>query len=255
MSLSPKQIREALESELFSMLSNDNPYSNAQRVRYSMALASNYLYEVHEDQNYPTEKSKIKICSRMYRSVSTPYLWTAFMVFGNRVSPHKFGNEAISIEGTSFNTYNEIGYWSCFSRNSFYETEFKKHLTDDMLQISQYPRAFNCFSSDDHLTLEEQEAFVMERINETKEEIKREKNLKKKEEFRKQSEARRLEEDRIYGPERREQARKQEEIRKQEESRLLQEAKKIEEERESKKPKDWKRLRKRKKEKKPLIVY
>ncbi|MBA2651596.1 MAG: hypothetical protein H0U73_04935 [Tatlockia sp.] len=192
-------------------------------VRYSMALVSTLLFSFVKSKTVPSKDSPILITSGNYPRF-TVYIWTAFMVFGDRTPSMKFGNEAIKMFST-FEPEKELGYLSLFSRQSIYETKFKYYLTDDMLIITEYPRAFEIIPHNTSLTLGEQEDLMLEKINEPKklaeakkqEEVRRQEKIKNQEEAKKQEEARKQEE-----------VRKQEEAVKQEKIRRLEHARRQE---------------------------
>lgn len=105
------------------------PENIAQKVKFSMAFASNYLAK------RGTKLEKTSVVIRGHETFAK-FIWTALMVFGEQYKP-KFGNEVVDLNETLFRQDKEIGYFSTFSKSSLYETQFKQHITPDMLQISK----------------------------------------------------------------------------------------------------------------------
>ncbi|MBA2652290.1 MAG: DUF5617 domain-containing protein [Tatlockia sp.] len=145
--------RIELSEELFDDDATEKP---AACVRYAMAMVSSELFKM---KGTPTKDNKIHVKGGHFRG--SRYLWTALMVFGNRHPSMKFGNESIFLHGFEFFPQNELDS-GAFSKESLYETVFKHHLTEDMLVVTEFPRAFECIPINAGLTIEEQEIFVIE---------------------------------------------------------------------------------------------
>lgn len=177
------------------------PQEDAACVRYSMAIASRFLYF---NNTKPTTANPIFIpCADwerenkflMIESDFTPvrqlYLWTAFMIFGTSSAGYKYGSKAIRFESRNFDVEKELGYFSTFSQTSLYETVFKHYLTEDMLIIQKSPQAFEgkpykTFEECEHFKEREKEAF--EKKRKEKERIRSETRTKEKEIYDKQAE-------------------------------------------------------------------
>jgi hypothetical protein len=157
MSVSSQQINTYLQDDNFI---DGIPKSPAGLVRYAMALASSTLAKRFKK---PSKETPIIIANKNIIPIDKiHYLWTALMVFGTRTPNLKFGNESITISGDNvlFDPAKELGFQTLFSENSLYETVFKHHITEDMLKISPFARAFDCIPLDKHLFFKEQNTYV-----------------------------------------------------------------------------------------------
>lgn len=149
MSASSQQLQVILNRDFF-------PTTNDARVKYAMAIASANLYKLKEP---PSAKNPIFL--QWGDSDQGHYVWTAFMVFGQRLSNMKFGAEAIKTEQqVNFAEYEMEGYyWKAFKKSSLYERVFKEHLTDDRVTLTEFPAAFEGVPSE-YKTIEQQESFL-----------------------------------------------------------------------------------------------
>ncbi|WP_298625159.1 ankyrin repeat domain-containing protein [uncultured Legionella sp.] len=227
----------------------DNEFA---RVKYYMARANELL---NHRITPPSSNNPVVIITGDSDRASeiAQYLWTALMVFGECHPMHKFGSKEISITSgylvnrSRFNPNNElctewdIDYWYGYKwrNDSLYNRVFKKHLTEEMLEIKEYPEAFEGISIKEYKTIYLQEQHKIAEISAQKQEeakireIIRSKNeIKQKEDEAKNpilAEARRAKEaeDRrneeakypsLRWERRAEETRKKEEIRKEEQS-------------------------------------
>lgn len=194
-----KKLMSASSQQLQIILNNDFfPTTIDGKVKYAMAIASANLYKLKEP---PSAKNPI-ILKESHYSDQMQYVWTAFMVFGQRLPQMKFGAEAIKTEPQyNFAEYQLEGYyWKAFKKNSLYERQYKHSLTDDMVNLTEFPAAFEGVPSE-YKTIEEQESFLRkkreEEINEIKkkqreDEQRRQELLRKEEELRIQKQKERL---------------------------------------------------------------
>lgn len=184
MSVSTQQLQKFIDSELF-------PSDPDGRFKYVMGVACYVLFRLKES---PTYTNPIVLCSRNYDRLR--YIWTAFMVFGER-SRIKFGKEALKIDSADYSksleNYELEGYWwKRFTKGSLYEAIFKPRLREDILELKEFPEAFVGVSNAEYKTIQEQEAFLWRKREEEENEIgrkkRKEKQKKKEEENREQEE-------------------------------------------------------------------
>lgn len=87
----------------------------------------------------PTKRQKLEI--KGGSPINEQYLWTAFMVLGEKLPHMKFGHEAIYSH--NFNPTKEVGaLWRRFAMDSLYERVFKHHLRPYMLDIVAFPKRY-----------------------------------------------------------------------------------------------------------------
>lgn len=157
---SHKPLCKFLDGEYF-------PEGDSERVKYSLALANKTLYDLSYNDKPPTLKKPIYLRGNHYEQLR--YVWTAFMVYGQRLFLMKFGSEAIKIESPVFSATQELGWWPwVFSSTSLYETVFKYHLSDAISLRHLLPSLqaydgiqFTCRYSSNGLSIEEQETIWM----------------------------------------------------------------------------------------------
>ncbi|HHF7349552.1 TPA: ankyrin repeat domain-containing protein [Legionella feeleii] len=200
MSASSQQLQIILNNDFFPTTING-------QVKYAMAIASANLYKLKEP---PSAKNPIilKQNDRNQRRYDVDraqmqFVWTAFMVFGQRLPKMKFGAEAIKTEPEyHFAEYALEGYyWKAFKKDSLYDIAFKApFLTDDMVNLTEFPAAFEGIPSE-YKTIEEQESFLRKKREEELKEVnkrlredeqRRQELLRKEEEQRIQKQKERL---------------------------------------------------------------
>lgn len=137
---------------------NTFPEDPAARVKLAMAMASSMIAHAKEPI---TEKNCIYLSGE--ELIAVRYLWTALVVLGSRHKEWKFDHKAIKIRRSDYSddVKKELGWFSTFSSESLYETEFKQRLTDDMFVITKYPQAYSEVPEGANLPIEEQAAYVV----------------------------------------------------------------------------------------------
>lgn len=131
--------RDKMKEDIHASM-EECPKEPAARVKFTMAVVSSFLahYVAHFEKP-PTEKMPISLNGADVNELL--HLWTALMVFGERLPSMSFDNNAIKYP-TWYSTQieKELGSFGWrYSRTSLYETVFKYHLTDDMIMLEKDP--------------------------------------------------------------------------------------------------------------------
>jgi ankyrin repeat protein len=206
-------------SKIENLLDNDTkneviyfPETDAERVKYSMAFM-NFMINI----KWPSDKDPFILTDNFNNLDELKYLWTAFMVFSMHDPHQSFSSKAIYVNSGQWMPKEELrGFWQWnnpFTSDSFYETTFKHHLTEDMLILKKHPELYVGISSDVYksstaqqivkmkqkgLQIEERFQLMLETPQQTAmrklEESKKREEASKKEEIRREEKIRQQEE-------------------------------------------------------------